>query len=229
MRRRVSRSRNKARGQTNRCVPGSSSDRSRGTGRSSRPHCLPIRPWLSSGTTRTSRSSSHPNSHRLHQAIRPVKTLRGLLQRAHLHPLDHPLHVPRPGRRPRPLLRRPREPGHDVPEGLPAAFRAGIIGDPMRSDTDDDHARTGIDPLHPRRPLPRARAVSIPGRAGMARDSLSGELPDVPEPGAWFLRAAHEPPHRPTGWPAPARDHPAAGRGRLEGIQGARSQPGEAR
>ena len=30
----------------------------------------------------------------------------------------------------------------------------------------------------------------------------TGELPDVPEPGAWFLRAAHEPPHRPTGWPA---------------------------
>ena len=36
----------------------------------------------------------------------------------------------------------------------------------------------------------------------MAGDPLPGELPDFPEPGAWFLRAAHEPPHRPAGWPA---------------------------
>ena len=85
------------------------------------------------------------------------------------------------------------------------------------------------DPRHPRRPLPCAGAVSISGRAGMAGNSLPGELPGFPEPGAWFLLAAHEPPHRPAGWTAPARDYPAAGRGRLEGVQGARSHPGEAR
>ena len=36
----------------------------------------------------------------------------------------------------------------------------------------------------------------------MAGNSLPGEFPDFPEPGAWLLRVAHEPPHRPTGWPA---------------------------
>ena len=116
---------------------------------------------LDGGTTRTSRSSSHPNSHHLHEAIRPVKTLRVSFNECIYTPLitlcmflgqvidpDH-------------SCLRPREPGHDVPDGLTAALPDDIIGDPVRSETDDNHARPVFNPRHPRRSMPRARAVSI--------------------------------------------------------------------